>query len=71
MHGCRSCRPELWNLDLKLERTLRRLRASARVPRLEYSSSYIEPLEMADPDVPNISLNSVRHVLYVRALLMT
>ncbi|GMP36489.1 hypothetical protein CsSME_00008602 [Camellia sinensis var. sinensis] len=48
MHGRRSCRPELWSLDLKLERTLRRLRTSARIPRLEYS--YIEPLEMADPN---------------------
>ena len=54
MHGRRSCRPELWCLDLELERTLRRLRASARVPRLEYSYSYSEPLEMADPNVPNV-----------------
>ncbi|KAF5933585.1 hypothetical protein HYC85_029756 [Camellia sinensis] len=54
MHGRRSCRPELWSLDLELERTLRRLRAFARVPRLEYSYSYIEPLEMVDPNVPNV-----------------
>lgn len=54
MHGRRSCRPELWSLDLELERTLRRLRASARVPKLEYSYSYIEPLKMADPNVPNV-----------------
>ena len=54
MHGSRSCRPKLWSLDLELEKTLRRLRASARVPRLEYSYSYIEPLEMANLDVLDV-----------------